>query len=76
MIGERGIAKGSLAPAGYIQIHGELWRAERFGEGPPIEAGQPVIVKQMEGLTLFVVPESDGQPVTNSAESKVEDSNQ
>jgi membrane protein implicated in regulation of membrane protease activity len=55
MIGERGIAKEKLAPAGYIQIRGELWRAERLGEGPPIEAGLPVRVKKMEGLTLFVV---------------------
>ena len=58
MIGERGIAKEKLAPAGYIQIHGELWRAERLGEGPPIEAGQPVRVTKMEGLTLFVVLEN------------------
>ncbi|MBW2486473.1 MAG: NfeD family protein, partial [Deltaproteobacteria bacterium] len=26
MIGERGIAKERLAPAGYVQIYGELWR--------------------------------------------------
>ena len=58
MIGERGVAKGKLAPAGYIQIHGELWRAEKIGEGPPIEEEQPVRVKKMEGLTLFVVPDS------------------
>jgi membrane protein implicated in regulation of membrane protease activity len=56
MVGERGIANEKLAPSGYIQIHGELWRAERLGDGPPIEKGQPVRVKKMEGLTLFVVP--------------------
>lgn len=56
MIGERGVAKDRLAPAGYVQIHGELWRAVKIDEGPPIEAGQPVRVKKMEGLTLFVVP--------------------
>jgi membrane protein implicated in regulation of membrane protease activity len=55
MVGKRGIAKEKLAPSGYIQIHGELWRAERLGEGPPIEEGQPVRVKKMEGLTLFIV---------------------
>ncbi len=55
MIGECGIAKEILAPSGYIQVHGELWRAERLGEGPPIEAGHSVRVKKMEGLTLFVV---------------------
>ena len=54
MIGESGVAKGKLAPAGYIQIHGELWRAEKHGQGPPIKAGQPVRVTKMEGLTLFV----------------------
>jgi len=55
MVGKHGIAKEKLAPSGYIQIHGELWRAERLGEGPPLEEGQPVRVKKMEGLTLFVV---------------------
>jgi membrane protein implicated in regulation of membrane protease activity len=58
MIGARGIAKDKLAPSGYIQIHGELWKAERLEEGPPIEAGQSVRVKKMEGLTLFVVLDS------------------
>lgn len=57
MIGEHGIAKEDLVPAGYIQIHGELWRAEKLGEGPPIKAGQTVRVSKMQGLTLFVVPD-------------------
>jgi len=55
MIGARGIAKEKLAPAGYIQIHAELWKAEKLRKGPPIEAGQAVRVKKMEGLILFVV---------------------
>jgi membrane-bound ClpP family serine protease len=58
MIGERGVAKEKLVPSGYVQIHGELWRAEKIGEGPPIEEGQPVRVKKMQGLTLLVVPEN------------------
>jgi membrane protein implicated in regulation of membrane protease activity len=58
MIGERGVAREKLGPAGYVKIRGELWRAERIGEGPPVEAGQPVRVKKMEGLTLFVVPDN------------------
>ena len=37
-----GIAKERLAPAGYVQIHGELWRAEIIDDGPPVEMGQPV----------------------------------
>jgi membrane-bound serine protease (ClpP class) len=54
MIGERGIAKERLAPRGYVQVHGELWRAEVINGGTPIERGQSVKIVQMDGLTLFV----------------------
>jgi membrane protein implicated in regulation of membrane protease activity len=56
MIGERGIAKERLAPKGYVQVRGELWRAEIIDGGPEIEMGQPVKIVKMEGLTLFVEP--------------------
>ena len=56
MIGAHGLAKQRLAPSGYVRIRGELWRAERLGDGPPIETGQTVRVEKMKGLTLFVVP--------------------
>jgi membrane protein implicated in regulation of membrane protease activity len=56
MIGERGIAKERLAPKGYVQIHGELWRAVKIDNGPPIEMGQSVKIVKMDGLTLFVEP--------------------
>jgi membrane protein implicated in regulation of membrane protease activity len=61
MIGERGIAKERLAPAGYVQIHGELWKAEKIGDGSPIEMGQSVTIVKMEGLTLFVERVSPGE---------------
>jgi len=61
MVGVRGIAKQRLDPTGYVQVHGELWKAERRGGGPPIEAGWPVRVQGREGLTLFVVPEDAGR---------------
>ena len=54
MIGEQGVARDRLAPSGYVQVRGELWRAEKLGDGPPIEAGQPVQIVQMKGLTLYV----------------------
>ena len=54
MIGEQGIARDRLAPSGYVKIRGELWRAEKLGDGPPIEAGQAVQVIKMKGLTLLV----------------------
>ena len=54
MVGERGIAKERLAPAGYVQVHGELWRAVIIDDGPAIEIGQSVKIVKMDGLTLFV----------------------
>jgi len=59
MVGKRGIVKTPLNPAGYVQVRGELWRAERAGGGPPIEVGRVVHVQQMAGLTLYVVPEEE-----------------
>ena len=56
MIGERCIARERLAPKGYVQIHGELWRAVKIDNGPPIEMGQSVKIVKMDGLTLFVEP--------------------
>ena len=54
MIGQRGLAQEQLAPSGYVRVHGELWRAEKLGDGPAIQAGQQVQVVKMKGLTLFV----------------------
>ena len=56
MVGERGIARERLAPAGYVLVRGELWRAEIIDDGPPVEMGQPVKIVKMDGLTLFVEP--------------------
>jgi len=61
MIGERGIAKERLAPKGYVQVHGELWRAVKTDNGPPIEIGQSVKIVKMDGLTLFVEPITTGK---------------
>jgi membrane-bound ClpP family serine protease len=46
-----------LAPTGYILVQGELWKAEKIGNDPPIEKNIWVQVKQINGLKLFVVPE-------------------
>jgi membrane protein implicated in regulation of membrane protease activity len=56
MIGERGIAKERLAPAGYVQVRGELWRAVKVDDGPVIEIGQSIKIVKIDGLTLFVEP--------------------
>ena len=60
MIGECGIVKKRLDPSGYIQVGGELWRAESLDAGLPIEIGQVVKVIKMEGLKLFVEFENSG----------------
>ena len=53
MIGEHGIAREQLAPSGYVQVHGELWRAEKTDHGPPIAKGRSVKIVNMKGLTLY-----------------------
>ena len=54
MIGEVGVVRTDLAPAGKIFVHGEIWDA-RAGENIP--AGSRVRVRNIEGLTLEVEPE-------------------
>ena len=61
MVGERGIAKERLAPAGYVQVRGELWRAVIIDDGPAIEMGQSVKIVKMDGLTLFVEQVTPGE---------------
>ncbi len=56
MIGARGLTKDRLAPSGFIQIRGELWKAEVWGGGSPIEEGEKVEVRGIRGLTLLVQP--------------------
>lgn len=61
MRGGCGTVKKKLDPAGYVQVRGELWRALREGDGPPIEAGRRVRIHRREGLTLYVTPDDSGQ---------------
>ena len=58
MVGAQGLTKDRLAPSGFIQIRGELWKAEVWGGGRPIEKGERVRVREMKGLTLLVQPEN------------------
>jgi len=54
MVGARGIAKERLAPSGYVQVRGELWKAELMEGSPPLEKGERVRVERARGLTLIV----------------------
>lgn len=66
LVGERGVVKSRLDPAGYVQVRGELWKAERRDSGSAIEDGQFVRVLATKGLTLFVEPWSpeDGREIS------------
>lgn len=58
MIGLKGVTKERLAPTGYILIQGELWKAEKMVNEPPIEKDRWVRVAKIDGLKLFVVTDS------------------
>jgi membrane-bound serine protease (ClpP class) len=53
LVGEIGIARSALAPAGKVFVHGEIWDAVATAEVP---AGERVVVQKVEGLQLKVNP--------------------
>ena len=53
LIGEIGLAQSALSPQGKVFIHGELWDAISSANLP---AGEPVVVRQVQGLQLSVDP--------------------
>jgi membrane-bound serine protease (ClpP class) len=53
LIGEIGIAQSTLAPTGKVFVHGELWDAV---SAVPVPAGDRIVVRQVDGLTLRVDP--------------------
>ncbi len=57
LIGAQGIAQERLAPAGYIRVGGELWRAEALQTDVPIPPGSRVKVQAVRGLTLLIQPD-------------------
>jgi len=57
IVGMQGVAKDRLAPSGYVQVRGELWRAEVMNGGSSIKKGERVRVMEIEGLTLLVQAE-------------------
>ena len=59
IIGETGIAQTALSPRGKIFVHGELWDAVSSSD---VSAGEPVIVRRIDGLLLQVEPLGATQP--------------
>lgn len=62
MIGRQGIVQEQLSPIGSVRVHGELWRARQIEEGPPIDKGEVVQVREIRGLTLFVEQVTEKHP--------------
>jgi membrane-bound serine protease (ClpP class) len=60
LIGEIGTAQSALSPAGKVFVHGELWNAT---SGVPVQAGERIVVRQVDGLTLRVDPVGATNPV-------------
>jgi membrane protein implicated in regulation of membrane protease activity len=61
LVGTEGIVEERLAPSGYIRVHGELWQAERRGDGSPVEKGEIVKIQKIEGLKLLVGCQEEGK---------------
>lgn len=57
LIGARAVAQEPLAPAGFVKLGGELWRAEAVRPHPSIATGMGVVVRARRGLTLLVEAE-------------------
>lgn len=53
LVGETGVVQSTLSPQGKVFVHGELWDAV---SSSPLPAGQMVVVRRVEGLTLEVDP--------------------
>src|SRR3984957_16027670 len=60
LIGEVGIAETMLAPAGKVVVHGEFWDAV---SSVPVSAGERIVVRRVDGLTLRVDPVPSARPV-------------
>jgi len=65
LVGETGVVQTTLSPQGKVFVHGELWDAVASSALP---AGQLVVVRRIDGLTLQVDPlEATVPPATPAA---------
>jgi len=53
MIGQSGVTRSPLTPSGQVVVLGEIWNARA---SITIPAGEPIVVRAMDGLTLLVEP--------------------
>ena len=66
MVGEIGVVRSAVAPAGLVNVHGEIWKAHTGGE--PLAVGEYVRVETVgEDLVLEVAPAEEPAPVAASS---------
>jgi membrane-bound serine protease (ClpP class) len=53
LVGAQGVATSPCRPEGHVRVNGELWRAVC---PPGVDAGEPIVVEAVAGLTLRVRP--------------------
>jgi len=53
LVGAEGVAASACRPEGQVRVQGELWRAVCPAG---VDAGEPVVVEDVTGLTLRVRP--------------------
>jgi len=54
MVGRKGFTLSPLSPDGYVQVRGERWKADLAEGQSPIEKGETICVKAINGLKLTV----------------------
>ena len=62
-MGQYGLAKSlgidNLAATGAVKLDGVTWTARTPEDGVTVEEGAPVIVQEIQGVKLIVVPKSE-----------------
>lgn len=56
LIGSVGEIQQTPDPLDYIRVNGELWRTEVVSGGSPLPPGTRVMIQEVRGLTLRVIP--------------------
>ncbi len=65
--GATALVRESVAPEGWVEVGGELWRARGPEGGEPLPAGSAVRVREVRELTLLVEPVAPAAQATGAA---------
>jgi membrane protein implicated in regulation of membrane protease activity len=63
MVGRQGVVQERLSPTGSVRVRGELWQARLLEDGPPIDKGEVIQVREIRGLTLYVEQVTEKYPL-------------